>query len=56
LSLEATLRTLPCVADVQTRVEAMVRVTLPEVSDPVVGQLIGIDSRYDLIARVRTGQ
>ena len=44
-SLEATLHALPGVADVQTGVEALVRVTLPGVGDPVVGQLIGIDSR-----------
>jgi len=43
LALEATLRDLPGVADVQTRVEAIVRITLDGKSDPVIGQLIGID-------------
>ena len=42
-ALESTLRELPGVADVQTGQEAMVRVTLPGVSDPVIGQLIGLD-------------
>ena len=45
LALESALRAVPGVADVQTRVEAVVRISLPGVSDPVVGQLIGIDSR-----------
>jgi putative ABC transport system permease protein len=42
-SVEAALRDLPGIADLQTGVEAMVRVTLPGVGDPVIGQLIGID-------------
>ena len=45
LALEGALRAVPGVADVQTRVEAVVRISLPGVSDPVIGQLIGIDSR-----------
>lgn len=39
------LRALPGVADVQTTTEFPVRVTLPGVADPVVGQLIGLDAR-----------
>jgi putative ABC transport system permease protein len=42
-SLEAVLREVPGVADVQTTIEQIVRIELPEVADPVVGQLIGID-------------
>lgn len=42
-SLVETLRALPGVADVQTTIEAMVRVDLPDVADPIVGQLIGVD-------------
>ncbi len=44
-ALEAALREVPGVADVQTTVEAAVRVTLPGLSDPVIGQLIGLDRR-----------
>ena len=44
-SLEATLRALPGVADVQTTTEFIVRVTVPGTSDPVLGQLIGVDLR-----------
>jgi len=42
-SLDAVLRELPGVADVQTTIEQIVRIELPGVADPVVGQLIGID-------------
>ena len=42
-ALEASLREVPGVADVQTSVEAVVRVEIPGVSDPIVGQLIGLD-------------
>jgi putative ABC transport system permease protein len=45
LSLVRTLGALPGVADVQPTVEAVVRVTLEGQSDPVIGQLIGIDGR-----------
>ncbi len=34
---------LPGVADVQTTVEQFVRIDLPGVADPVIGQLIGVD-------------
>lgn len=44
-SLVDTLRAVPGVADVQTSVEAMVRVTIPGLPDPIIGQLIGIDPR-----------
>jgi putative ABC transport system permease protein len=45
LALQESLRQVAGVADVQTTVEAVVRITLDGRSDPVVGQLIGIDSR-----------
>jgi putative ABC transport system permease protein len=44
-ALEERLRALPGVADVQTHVEADVRITLEGVSDPVIGRLIGLDRR-----------
>ncbi len=39
------LRQVEGVADVQTTVEQVVRVGIPGVSDPIVGQLIGLDRR-----------
>src|SRR5690606_27863873 len=42
-ALEQSLRAIPGVADVQTTVEHVVRVRLGNVSDPIVGRLIGID-------------
>jgi putative ABC transport system permease protein len=39
------LRAVPGVADVQTTLEEVVRVELPGVPDPIIGQLIGIDAR-----------
>lgn len=44
-ALEASLREVPGVADVQTTVEAAVRVSIPGLPDPIVGQLIGLDRR-----------
>lgn len=44
-ALAASLGELPGVADVQTTIEHVVRVQLEGVSDPIVGQLIGIDLR-----------
>src|SRR5690606_36644058 len=44
-ALEQSLRAIPGVADVQTTVEHVVRVRLENVSDPIVGRLIGIDDR-----------
>ncbi|MEY2893090.1 MAG: hypothetical protein RJA98_2998 [Pseudomonadota bacterium] len=44
-SLAAVLREVPGVADVQTTTEEVVRITLPDSSDPVIGQLIGLDRR-----------
>jgi putative ABC transport system permease protein len=44
LALEATLRALPGVADVQTTLEAVVRVALPGIDDPIIGQLIGLEA------------
>ena len=42
-ALADTLRATPGVADVQTTIEQIVRIELPGVADPVVGQLIGVD-------------
>ena len=42
-ALAEQLRALPGVADVQTTVEQIVRIQLAGSSDPVLGQLIGID-------------
>jgi len=46
LALQAPLLALPGVADVQVGVEMGVRVSLPGRSDPVVGHLVGLDSRH----------
>jgi putative ABC transport system permease protein len=43
LALAEQLAELPGVADVQTSTELGVRISLPGKSDPVVGQLIGVD-------------
>src|SRR5512140_1169436 len=40
------LAELPGVIDVQTTVEAGARVTVPDSTDPVIGQLIGLDTRH----------
>jgi putative ABC transport system permease protein len=40
------LSELPGIADVQTTVEAMARITVPTTTDPVMGQLIGWDERH----------
>ena len=45
LSLAARLRAAPGVADVQTTIEQVVRVELPGLPDPIIGQLIGLDRR-----------
>lgn len=42
-ALEATLREVPGVADVQTTTEHLVRVGIPGIVDPIVGRLIGVD-------------
>jgi putative ABC transport system permease protein len=42
-SLETVLREVPGVADVQTSIEQIVRMEIEGVSDPILGQLIGID-------------
>ncbi len=44
-ALQELLRELPGVADVQTTIEQIVRIEIDGVSDPVIGQLIGIDPR-----------
>ena len=45
LALEQRLLALPGVADVQTTLEQIVRVDSPGASDPIFGQLIGLDRR-----------
>lgn len=45
LAVADTLRELPGVADVQTSVEVAVRVEIEGSSEPIVGQLIGVDAR-----------
>lgn len=40
-----TLRALPGVAEVQTTIEQVVRVEIPGLPDPIIGQLIGLDLR-----------
>ena len=47
-ALAATLINTPGVADVQTTIEQIVRIELPGVADPVMGQLIGIDPQAPL--------
>ncbi|WP_395701540.1 ABC transporter permease [Aquabacterium sp.] len=44
-TLVEPLRALPGVADVQTTLEQIVRVELPNTPDPVIGQVIGLDPR-----------
>lgn len=44
-ALEAPLREIPGVADVQLTTEQVVRVEVANSTDPIVGQLIGIDRR-----------
>jgi len=44
-ALVETLREVPGVADVQVTIEQVVRIGLPGVSDPILGQLIGVDRR-----------
>ncbi len=44
-TLVEPLRALPGVADVQTTLEQIVRVELPQLPDPVIGQVIGLDAR-----------
>ncbi len=43
-ALEAVLRDVPGVADVQTTLEQIVRVEIEGLPDPIVGQLIGVDA------------
>ncbi len=55
-ALEATLRELPGVADVQTSLREVVRIEIPGLPDPVIGQMIGIDPRRPArMNRVTTG-
>lgn len=45
LALVERLRALPGVADVQATVEQPVRLRIPGLADPLLGQLIGVDAR-----------
>ena len=45
LSLVDTLREIDGVADVQPTLEQMVRIEIPELADPIIGQVIGLDAR-----------
>jgi len=45
-ALAGVLRELPGVADVQPTIEQIVRIELPGLPDPVLGQLIGLDPRH----------
>jgi len=45
-ALAETLRELPGVADVQPALAMMVRVEVPGSADPVLGELIGVDTRH----------
>ena len=47
-ALAETLRAAPGVADVQTTTEFAVRVEIEGLSDPIIGQLIGVDARRPL--------
>ena len=57
--LAQRLREIPGVVDVQTTVESAARITMPRSTDPVIGQLIGLDARNPQrlnLVRLRTGQ
>jgi putative ABC transport system permease protein len=43
LALEKQLQTLPGAAHVETSITAIVPVDIPDVSDPIIGRLIGLD-------------
>jgi len=47
-ALAETLRSIPGVADVQTTTEQLVRIEIEGVTDPIIGQLIGVDRRRPL--------
>ena len=58
-TLVGELRGVPGVADLQTTVEEMVRIEIPGLPDPIIGQLIGIDPRIRLrmnLVTVSSGQ
>jgi putative ABC transport system permease protein len=58
-SLVDRLRSVPGVAEVQTSTEMAVRVELDGVTDPIIGQLIGLDTRFPARLNrvsVRTGR
>ena len=44
-ALAEQLRATPGVADVQTTIEQLVRIEIEGLSDPIVGQLMGVDTR-----------
>lgn len=45
-SVTATLQQVPGVADVQTTLEQIVRVEIPGLPDPIIGQVIGLERRF----------
>jgi len=45
-ALADTLREVPGVADVEPGVQALVRLEIPGLPDPILGQLIGLDARH----------
>jgi putative ABC transport system permease protein len=47
-SLVTVLRATPGVADVQATIEQVVRIELPGLVDPVIGQLIGVDPQVPM--------
>jgi putative ABC transport system permease protein len=58
-ALEAVLRSVSGVADVQTTLEQVVRVEIDGLADPIIGQLIGVDRRVPARMNrisLRTGQ
>jgi len=45
-ALAEVIRDVPGVADVQTTIEQIVRIEIPGLPDPIIGQLIGMDTRH----------
>lgn len=59
LSLESQLETIPGAAHVQTSLSHIVPITIPNVADPIVGRLIGLDVRLPQrlnIVNLRSGR
>ena len=45
LSLERQFETIPGAAHVETSLTELVPITIPNVADPIIGRLIGLDAR-----------